>query len=163
MQLKEINKDGNRYKIKKWENSAEEGLDLPCALINDVNLPPLNLLVINFQSVLAKRTELTNLINEKQSDIIFGSETWLTPNINSTEFFPTGYTLFLRDQSDGYGGVLLAFKNNLTVVEHQIENTNSCEIIACTLRYGNQKVIVCSIYKPPSSDVTHFQELIRKL
>ena len=93
-QLKEINKDGNCYKIKKREDSAEEGLDPPLVLINNVNSTLLKLLVINFQSVLAKRADLTNLIHEKQPDIIFRSETWLSPNINSTEFFPTGYSLF---------------------------------------------------------------------
>ena len=91
-------------------------------------------LVIHFQSALAKRS---NLI---QPDIIFGSETWLSPNINSSESFPTGYTLFRKDRSDGYGGVLLAFKESLTVAECQIDSPNSCEIIACTLRYENQKV-----------------------
>ena len=101
--------------------------------------------MINFQSVLAKRAESTNLIHEKQPNIIFGSETWLSPNINSSEFFPPGYTLFRKDRSDGYGGVFLAFKESLTVAEYQIDNPNSCEIIACTLRYENQKVILCSI------------------
>ena len=89
-----MNKDGNHYKIKKREDSAEEGLDAPLALINNVNSTPLKLLVINFQSVLARRADPTNLIHGKQPDIIFRIETWLSPNINSTEFFPTGYTLF---------------------------------------------------------------------
>ena len=106
--------------------------------------------MINFQSVLARRVDLTNLIHEKQPDIIFKSETWLSPNINSTEFFPTGYTVFQKDRSDGYGGVLLAFKESLTVAEYQIDNPNSCELIAYSLKYENQKVILCSTYRPPS-------------
>jgi len=50
-------------------------------------------------------------IHEHQPDVIFGTETWLTPNIDSTEFFPTGYLLFQKDSSDGYGGV---FQTQLT-------------------------------------------------
>ena len=73
-----------------------------------------------------------------------------TPLMNSTEFFPTGYTLFQKDRSDGYGGVLLAFKESLTVAEYQIDNPNSCELIAYSLKYENQKVILCSTYRPPS-------------
>ena len=66
---------------KKQENSAEEGLDPSHALIN--NKPtPLKLFVINFHSVLAKRAEPSNLIHKHQPDVIFGTETWLSPNIN---------------------------------------------------------------------------------
>ena len=54
LKLKEMNKNGNRYKIKKRENSAEEELDPPPALIN-TNRIPLKLFVINFQNVLTKR------------------------------------------------------------------------------------------------------------
>ena len=68
MQLKEMNKDGNCYKIKKNGRTVQrrDYIRSPSCTdkINDVNLPPLNLLVIIFQSVLAKITELTNLINE---------------------------------------------------------------------------------------------------
>ena len=72
--------------------------------------------------MLAKRAELSILIHEHQPDVIFGTEMWLSPNTNSTEFLPTGYFLFQKDQSDGYGGVLLAFKKDLTVIEYQITN-----------------------------------------
>jgi len=61
--------------------------------------------VINFQGVLAKRAELFNLIHEHQPDAIFGTEMWLSPNINFTEFFPADYSLFWKDRLDGYGGV----------------------------------------------------------
>lgn len=76
---------------------------------------------------------------------VFGTETWLSPEINTTEFFPTDYTVFRQDRSDGYGGVLLAFRNILSVTTYPINNTNQCEIIACNLTYRNQKVIVCSL------------------
>ena len=58
-------------------------------------------------------TELSNLIHEHQPDIIFGTGRWLFPTINPTEFFPPGYSLFRKDQSDGHGG---AFKKDLTVI-----------------------------------------------
>ena len=49
------------------------------------------------------------------------------------------------------------------MAEYQIDNPNSCELIACSLRYENQKVILCSIYRPPSSDISHLQELTKIL
>ena len=117
----------------------------------------------NFQSVLAKRAELFNLIHEHQPDVIFGTETWLSPNINSTEFFPAGYSLFRKDRSDGYGGVLLAFKKDLTVIEYEVSNVNECELVACTLNLKGQRVIICSIYRPPSSDISCTKDLITLL
>ena len=167
LKLKEMNKNGNRYngncyKIKKREDSAEEGLDPTPTLIN-TNPIPLKLFLINFQSVLAKRAELFNLIHEHQPDVIFGTETWLSPNINSTEFFPAGYSLFRKDRSDGYGGVLLAFKKDLTVIEYEVSNVNECELVACTLNLEDQRVIICSIYRPPSSDISYTKDLITLL
>ena len=94
--------------------------------------------------MLAKRAELSTLIHEHQPDIIFGTETWLLPNINSTEFFPTGYTLFRQDRSDGYGGVLLAFRKDLSVIEYQITNLNQCEIIACTVVNNTYSLALCN-------------------
>ena len=121
---------------------------------------PLKLFVINFQSVMAKRASFLNLIHGHHPDIIFGTETWLSPEINTTEFLPTGYTLFRRDRSDGYGGVLLAFRDTFSVTEYLINNYSQCEIIACNLTYKNEKIIICSVYRPPSADTTYLQELI---
>ena len=126
-QLKEMNKEGKSYFIKKWINSAGEELiqkTPPCTdnenllhkdhhtlahtdvlidnLINNDNYPsdnshitctstnrtPLQSLAINFLSIMAKRSELRNLINDHYPDIIFRSKTWLSPDINTAEFFP---------------------------------------------------------------------------
>ena len=38
--------------------------------------------------------------------LFIGCETWLSSDISSVEFLPAGYTVFRRDRSDGYGGVL---------------------------------------------------------
>jgi len=63
----------------------------------------------------------------------------------TTELFLTGYSLFRKDKSDGYGRVLLAFKKDLTVIEYEVSNANECELIACTLKLKDQKIIACSI------------------
>jgi len=44
-------------------------------------------MVINFQSIVAKRAEFHSVINDHHPDIIFGNETWLTPIINTAKFF----------------------------------------------------------------------------
>ena len=109
---------------------------------------------------MAKRAEFRSVINNHHPDIIFGCETWLTPDISTAEFLPTEYSVFRRDRPDGYGGVLLAFQNTLNATEYSLSNTYNCEVIAATLTHGNEKIIVCSIYRPPLSDATYLQNLI---
>ena len=68
---------------------------------------------INFQSVTAKQAQFQCFINDYYPDIIFGTETWLSPEISSSEIFPPCYNVFRRDRYDGYGGILLAFDHSL--------------------------------------------------
>ena len=95
--------------------------------------------MINFQSIFAKKPELLNLIDDYHPNIIIGTETWLSSDISSVEFLPAGYTAFRRDRSDGYGGVLLAFSDNLNVTENMITNYHECEIVACPLLTNTRK------------------------
>jgi len=48
-----------------------------------------------------------NLLDLHHPDIVFGSESWLRPNILSAEVFPSGYTVYRKDRSDVYGEFLL--------------------------------------------------------
>ena len=130
------------------------------ASTNDIKLNFLNLFVINFQSIISKRAAFLNSIDDHHPDIIFGTETWLSPTISTAEFLPANYMSFRKDRTDGYGGVLLAFRDTLNVTEYPIDNPNQCEIIACTLKHEKQEIIICSIYRPPSTDTSYLQELM---
>ena len=61
---------------------------------------PLKILIINCQSVLAKKPSFLNLINENNLNFIVGTEFWLSPNVHSSEIFPPTYTTFRRDKGD---------------------------------------------------------------
>jgi hypothetical protein len=39
-----------------------------------------------------------------RADVVIGSESWLTPDINSTEVFPSGYRAYRRDRPNRKGG-----------------------------------------------------------
>ena len=80
----------------------------------------LSTLTINFQNVVAKHPYLHCLLNERQPDVIFRCETWLSPSIQTSEIFPTSYHVFRHDRNDGYGGVLLAVHNALTCKVYQL-------------------------------------------
>ena len=108
-QLADMNKIENAYTIKKWEDSAEITtlsvphtdnhplVDLPLA--NDS--PTLTSLTVNCQSLLVKKESFFNLLNTYNPDIIFGTESWLRPDILSSEVFPADYSVYRRDCSDG--------------------------------------------------------------
>jgi len=70
----------------------------------------LKTLVINFQSCKNKKAEICNLLESADPSIIMGSETWMNPNIHTSEFFPPNYDILRKDRKDGYGGVLLGLK-----------------------------------------------------
>ena len=60
---------------------------------------------LNIQSILAKKASFDNLMDDYNPDIVAISETWLSPDIPSHEFFPKGYHTYRKDRVDGYGGV----------------------------------------------------------
>jgi hypothetical protein len=39
-----------------------------------------------------------------EADIIMGSESWLRPEIKSSEIFPPGFKVFRKDRTSGAGG-----------------------------------------------------------
>ena len=74
----------------------------------------LRTLIINFQSIKNKRTELPVLMETVQPDVIIGTETWLTKDIGNGEIFPAelGFDVIRRDrEGDAHGGVLIASKS----------------------------------------------------
>ena len=89
----------------------------------------LSAVTINFQSILAKRAHLLCFINEHNPDIIFGTETWLSSTVSSSEISLSGYNIFRKDRKDGYGGVLLALRDNISAKEYPLDS--NCKIMAC--------------------------------
>ena len=170
-QLADMNKVENAYTIKKREDSAEITTlsvprtdnhplaDLPLA--NDS--PILTSLTVNCQSLLAKKESFFNLLDTYNPDIIFGTESWLKPDLLSSEVFPAGYSVYRRDRSDGYGGVFVACHEPLISCSLEIEN-NHCELVACQVKLlNNSNLIVCSAYRPPSSSDKYLNQLCNHL
>ena len=61
----------------------------------------IRILNVNFRSVKNKREELELLLHDTKPDIVMGTETWLEPNIESSEIFPSDYTVYRRDRPTG--------------------------------------------------------------
>ena len=123
----------------------------------------LTAITLNCQSLFAKRESFINLIESHTPDIIFGSESWLKPDIMSSEVFPSNYTVYRRDRVDGYGGVFVACHDSLVSYGLDLTNT-SCELVACQVRLSDtSSLIVYSIYRPPSTNDCYLENLCEQL
>ena len=112
----------------------------------------LRTLIINFQSVKNKTSELQVLLDSTNPDILIGTETWLSESIYTSEIFPPslGYDVIRRDRpSDPHGGVLLAAKTELGLT--QLYTSKESELIAGSINISpRKKITVVGFYRPPN-------------
>ena len=72
-------------------------------------------------------------VDTHKPDIIFGTESCLSPSISSSEIFPHSYNVYRQDRSDGYGGIFLACHSKL--ISREILLTTWCEVVASLINY----------------------------
>ena len=107
----------------------------PNSISNSNGIESLKLIFLNSQSIVAKRASLAVLLDDYNPDVIAVSETWLSSDISSSEFFPDGYYVFRKDRADGYGGVLLACRSSINCQELVFDN--STESVVCKVTLNN--------------------------
>ena len=122
---------GSQYRFSRSKTFVSVKPKCSPVLINKSNSSPLKLLILNCQSVLAKKPSFLNLINENDPDLIAGTESWLSETVHNNEIFPSTYFVYRRDRADGYGGVFLACKSNF--ISEEIALSTSCEIVTCRM------------------------------
>ena len=69
-----------------------------CHTASKYKQKPLRLLNVNCQSIVNKREELDHLLYSTKTDIIVGTESWLTPDIKHIDVFPPDFTVYRRDR-----------------------------------------------------------------
>jgi len=69
------------------------------------------LLQVYCRSICNKILEFWNLIDTYNLDIVIGTESWLSEEINNAEVFRYDYKTFWRDRCSRGGGVLIYVKN----------------------------------------------------
>ncbi len=110
---------------------------------------PLRLVSINFQSIKNKKAQVLKLLNSTKADIIVGTETWLTPDFHSSEFFPPNqYKVFRKDRPDGHGGVSIATSREF-IFDEVPELNSDCEgLWVKTSLAGQPQLYVGAFYRP---------------
>ena len=118
--------------------------------------------VINFQSIKNKVPEFETFTTICQPDVVIGTESWLTPDIENSEIFPEEYVTFRKDRTDKKGGgVLISVNKTYVSSEVTIEN-NNCELIFVRIQLKDQKdLIVGSFYRPDWTDDEYMESFIK--
>ena len=121
----------------------------------------LKVLNINFQSVVNKVQEFHCLLDTENPDIVVGTESWLSPDIASSEIFPEGYHSFRADRkskSKRSGGVFILVRNSLICTEQPQFQTN-CEILWVKIEIsGSRPLFVGAYYRRVEDDLESLRE-----
>ena len=106
-------------------------------------------MVIDFQSIRNKITEIEVLLDSINPDAIIGTESWLNDEIFSSEILPNTYNVFKRDREDSYGGVLIAVKPELQC--SLVYKCITSELLSIRLHHKKSaSIIISACYRPPS-------------
>ena len=116
----------------------------------------LSVLLVSCQSVRNKVADLATVIEGRKPDIILGNESWLRPDENSNEIFPSNCNVFRKDRViRAGGGVFQAVKKDI-IVNHRDDFDSNCEILwtQCQVQIKKSKsILLGSFYRPHSSDM----------
>jgi len=69
------------------------------------------LVQVNCRSICNKILEFWNLIDTYNPDVVIGTKSWLSEEINNVEVFRDDYINFRRDSYSRGGGVFICVKN----------------------------------------------------
>ena len=129
--------------------------------VSDPNLCNLCLHIhyLNARSLLSKLDELRVLCLANNYDIVCIVESWLSQDILDSELAITGYTIFRRDRNRHGGGIIIFVKDTLSCTILPSSTSPSMEFISLTFEFCSSKFCISVFYRPPSSDVSYFDEL----
>jgi len=99
---------------KQQRRETEDKADEECVAATVGHISegkPLVLLQVNCRSICNKILEFWNLIDTYNSDVVIGTESLLSEEINNAEVFRDDYITFRKDRCSRGGGVSICLKN----------------------------------------------------
>jgi hypothetical protein len=160
--LKEENHRTRDSRESTAEASAEE--EYMAATVGHISEgKPLVLLQVNCRSICNKILEFWNLIDTYNPDVVIGTESWLSGEINNAEVFRDDYITFRRDRCTRGGGVFICFKNNIDC--RVLWTDEVFEMIAVEVNGGNPKFSwkVVGAYRSPNEDMRVIERLADRI
>ena len=136
-----------------------------CDLINKCTKTlPVQMGLINAQSVCNKATSIYEEIKSKGLDLLFLTETWLKEHSNGTVLFdllPEGYSIIHQPRLDKQGGgVAVVHRDTIQVRKHPPLPTTpqSFEALECSIKMSSHPIHAICLYRPPSSPIATFMD-----
>ena len=127
------------------------------------SLKSLNCISLNARSVVNKIEEIQTIIQIEDPDLFVCTETHLSNDILSHEIFPQTYTVIRKDRNRHGGGLIIAYKTQLSVTPRPDLETD-CEILWCeVICPDNKSLFVGVFYRPPSSSIDVINELSKSM
>ena len=130
----------------------------PLTLTNNVRV-----VNINFRSIRNKKAEFLAFLVAADPDIVMGTETWLTGNDYSREYFPEQYEVYRTDRvANTGGGVLLAIKTKL--MSYQVNTPYDMELVVASFKATKHLTVsVACCYRPPNSTLEYSESVASEL
>ena len=108
--------------------------------------------VVNSNSARNKKAEFTNFIQYTKPDIILITETKIDGTIASSEFLPDGYLGKIRNDRNLFGGgVMIAYKQDLDIVDFVIHDNQAESVWAKILLKDHPPIVIGSVYRQDAS------------
>ena len=116
---------------------------------------------LNARSIVNKRNELNNMVEDIDPLIIGVTESWATPNISEAELRMTGYVMFRKDRLGRRGGgVILYIKESIQAYEIKLEKEAECEeAVWCNIVTGNSTLTIGLVYRSPNISIEENEKI----
>ena len=98
------------------------------------------------------------IIQSVKFDCISINESMLDISISDSEIAIDNYMIFRKDRNRNGGGVLLYISKSLKPTK--IDDTFHTEIVCVKIHIQRFNILICSLYRPPSSLVEYYDKMI---
>jgi hypothetical protein len=133
---------------------------------NKSKTKPLRILNVNCQNVKAKNPQFLNLLHSTEPDIVLGTESWLKPDIQTSECFPPHFTVYRKDRATHAGGVFIAVNSDIISSELKEIEPEAEEIWVKVNIVGSRDLYLCSHYRPNityKTSIPNFSKSLHKI
>ena len=127
---------------------------------------PMKIALINFQSIREKKPQFLSFVDSYKLEIFAGIETWLTPDMYDSEYFPPElyFTVYRHDRTDQKGGGVIILVNSNIISEKKTEYKSACENLWVQLNLTeSDSVLIGAYYKDHELDQLSYEELNKSL